>query len=568
MPALLPWKAWTWPWAVGIFTALVFCIPWLGRRRRNKIKPGPKSWPLLGSTFELRTNFNRLYDWLTDYARDLPTFEAKYMGFRLLFTVDPANVEHILKCNFYNYVKGPAAHAVQYDLLGDGIFNSDGELWRLQRKSASLEFSSKMLRDYSTDAFRKYALRLAVILRQMVQKDQAVNMQDMFMRMTFDSICELGFGVEIGSLELSLPDVPFASSFDRSNALCASRYFDPLWKFKKRFNIGSEAKLKEDVKVLDGFTYDLIQKRRKFMKANADKEVRPDLLSRFLSMATENPETYTDKKLRDAILNFVIAGRDTTAVTLSWFFWLLSENPKAEDKIVQELEEVKRSQFSIDINHSDESCFEKYSELLTYDSLSKMHYLHAAITESLRLYPAVPLDGKTAVAEDTLPDGTKITKGNVINYVPFAMGRMERLWGRDSLEFKPERWLKDGRFQHESPFKYTAFQAGPRICLGKDSAYLQMKMAAAMLIRFFRFELEAGHQVQYMVALTLLMSPEGEKLEPQNLAVLCIMLALMCKTIFGEATEGMGEIYMAGMESGVFRGPRLSHIIIINIGRR
>jgi len=151
---------------------------------------------------------------------------------------------------------------------------------------------------------------------------------------------------------------------------------------------------------------------------------------------------------------------------------------------------------------------EKYSQFLTYDTLSKMHYLHAAISESLRLYPSVPLNGKTALSDDILPDGNKVAKGNVINYVPYAMGRMKRLWGDDAQDFKPERWLdNEGVFQPQSPFKFTAFQAGPRICLGKDSAYLQMKITAATLLRFFKFEWVGGYRIEYMVALTLLMSP-------------------------------------------------------------
>uniref|UniRef100_A0A0C9S4V0 TSA: Wollemia nobilis Ref_Wollemi_Transcript_22298_2134 transcribed RNA sequence n=1 Tax=Wollemia nobilis TaxID=56998 RepID=A0A0C9S4V0_9CONI len=322
-----------WAWAIAATFGTLGIWIWIvkGKRSSVQITQGPRSWPLLGSILELSANFGRLYDWLTDYAMVVATFDTYLMGFRVLFTVDPANVEYILKTNFSNYVKGPAAHEVQYDLLGDGIFNSDGEMWRLQRKSASLEFSSKMLRIHSTETFRKYAVKLATVLQeQLGQKDSVVvNMQDMFMRMTFDSICELSFGVEIASLSCSLPNVPFASAFDRSNALCASRYFDPLWKLKKRLNLGSEAKLVQDVRVLDDFTYDLIRKRRNFIQQNAYKEVKSDLLSRFLFMAKENPEIYNDKKLRDAILNFVIAGRDTTAVTLSWLFWLLSKKSRS-----------------------------------------------------------------------------------------------------------------------------------------------------------------------------------------------------------------------------------------------
>ncbi|KAI4330863.1 hypothetical protein MLD38_029108 [Melastoma candidum] len=98
-----------------------------------------------------------------------------------------------------------------------------------------------------------------------------------------------------------------------------------------------------------------------------------------------------------------------------------------------------------------------------------MHYLHASLTETLRLYPAVPVDGKSALEDDVLPDGFKVKKGNV------------------SI---PERWLaEDGAFKPESPFKFNAFLAGPRICIGKEFAYRQMKIVAALLLNSFEFEL-------------------------------------------------------------------------------
>ncbi|KAH7300165.1 hypothetical protein KP509_24G047700 [Ceratopteris richardii] len=143
--------------------------------------------------------------------------------------------------------------------------------------------------------------------------------------------------------------------------------------------------------------------------------------------------------------------------------------------------------------------FEEVAKRMSYETLSTMHYLHAALTETLRLYPAVPRDGKVAAGDDTLPDGTRVKQGDRVSYVPYSMGRMEFLWGKDALTYNPDRWLKDGVFQPESPFKFSAFQAGPRICLGRDSAYLQMKMTAALLLYFFRFCIVPQHVVRYRV---------------------------------------------------------------------
>ncbi|KAH7517341.1 hypothetical protein FEM48_Zijuj09G0053200 [Ziziphus jujuba var. spinosa] len=123
-----------------------------------------------------------------------------------------------------------------------------------------------------------------------------------------------------------------------------------------------------------------------------------------------------------------------------------------------------------------------------------MVYTHAALCEAMRLYPPVPLDSKVAAMDDVLPEGTVVKKGDMVGYHPYAMGRLESLWGRDWEEYKPERWLER---DHETnkwrfvsnkvdPYTYPVFQAGPRICLGKEMAFLQMKMVVAGVMRRFR----------------------------------------------------------------------------------
>lgn len=204
-----------------------------------------------------------------------------------------------------------------------------------------------------------------------------------------------------------------------------------------------------------------------------------------------------DQYLRDIVLNFLIAGKDTTGNTLTWFFYMLCKNPLVQDKVALEINE------SVEWAREDNNT-EDFTARLNEGAIDKMHYLHAAISETLRLYPAVPLDGKMAEEDDVLPNGYRVIKGDGMNYMIYAMGRMTYLWGEDAEDFRPERWLVNGVFQQESPYKFVSFNAGPRICLGKEFAYRQMKIVAATLIHFFRFKLaDESKDATYKTMFTL-----------------------------------------------------------------
>lgn len=107
--------------------------------------------------------------------------------------------------------------------------------------------------------------------------------------------------------------------------------------------------------------------------------------------------------------------------------------------------------------------------------------------------------------DDVFPDGTILKKGTKIIYAIYAMGRMEAIWGKDCREFKPERWMRDGRFMSESAYRFTAFNGGPRLCLGKDFAYYQMKYVAASIMSRYRVAVVTGHSVEPKLALTFYM---------------------------------------------------------------
>ncbi|KAG8363380.1 hypothetical protein BUALT_Bualt19G0016300 [Buddleja alternifolia] len=445
-------------------------------------KQGKKRYhPVGGTIFHQLMNFSRLHDYMTDMARKYKTYRLIAPFRSEIYTSDPANVEYILKTNFENYGKGWHNHNLLKDLLGDGIFAVDGEKWREQRKVSSHEFSARALRDISSVIFKENAVKLANVVSEAVVHRIPMDIQDLFMKSTLDSISRVAFGVELDSMCGSNEEgSKFSRAFDGASEMTCWRYVDIFWKIKKAFNVGSEAKLKKNIRVVDEFVYKLIHNKTEQMLKPQDDCIhlkKEDILSRFLQLSKADP-----KYLRDIILNFVMAGKDTTATTLSWFFYMLCKHSNVQENAVQEIKEATASNRTT--NFSD------FAASLSEEALEKMHYLHAALTETLRLYPPVPVNPKMCLSDDTMPDGFVVKKGDTVAYQPYAMGRMRFIWGDDAEEFKPGRWLdENGCFRAESPFKFTAFQAGPRICLGKEFAYRQMKIVSAVLLRFFIFKL-------------------------------------------------------------------------------
>ncbi|BFG21790.1 hypothetical protein CerSpe_080640 [Prunus speciosa] len=464
-----------------------------GKSIRNPNYP-----PVKGTVFHQFLYFNRLYDYQTEVAKTQSTYRLLAPHHSELYTTDARNVEHVLKSNFASYSKGAYTQAILSDVFGQGIFVVDGEKWKQQRKLASFEFSTRVLRDVSCSVFRRNAAKLVKVVFEISGSNGVFDMQDLLMRCTLDSIFKVGFGIDLNCLEGSSKEgTAFMKAFDESTALSYFRYVDPFWKLKRFLNLGSEASLKKYVKVIDDFVHQVIRSKRKLLEEQKDVNDKEDILSRFLLESEKDPEEMNDNYLRDIILNFMIAGKDTSANTLSWFFYLLSKNPLIQEKVVQEVRDVVGNQIG-------KAKIDEFVANITDATLEQMHYLHAALTETLRLYPAVPIDGRCAEVDDILPDGFRVRKGDGVNYMTYAMGRMPYIWGKDADDFRPERWLNNGIFQPESPFKFVAFHAGPRICLGKDFAYRQMKIVAIALLCFFRFKLaDETKSVTYRTMFTL-----------------------------------------------------------------
>ncbi|KAL4591692.1 hypothetical protein LXL04_004662 [Taraxacum kok-saghyz] len=419
--------------------------------------------------------FVNISDWYTHLLRKSTTGTIHLHVLNNVITANPDNVEYMLKTNFDNYPKGKAFSAILGDLLGRGIFNVDGKCWRFQRKMASLELGSVSIRSHALNVVvDEIESRLIPFFSSVADNNDGsvLDLQDVFRRFSFDSICKFSFGLDPGSLKPSLPVSELESAFDLSSKLCAERGMAPsplIWKIKRLFNMGSEKKLKASIKTVKKLADQVIKKRRETGSSSTN-----DLLSRFMGSISD------DDYLRDIVISFLLAGRDTVASALTSFFFLLSQNPKVVKKIREESDRVMGT---------------TRETLASFNDLQKLHYLQAALHESMRLYPPVQFDSKFATQDDVFPDGTFVSRGSRVTYHPYAMGRMERIWGPDSMEFKPERWICDGEFKQENAYKYPVYQGGVRVCLGKEMSLVEMKVVALSLIRRFHVRVVNPSQV-------------------------------------------------------------------------
>ncbi|XP_044983811.1 alkane hydroxylase MAH1-like [Hordeum vulgare subsp. vulgare] len=444
----------------------------------------PTSWPVIGTLPALCVNTGRMHEWMTDFLRGAGMTYVLGGSWGtpvdVIVTADPANVAHVFTANFGNYPKGEV-YARVFSVLGDGILKAEGEWWAFQRRKAQALLSdARFLAAVAASTARKLDEGLVPLLDGLAASGATVDLQDVLMRLSFDLTTMSVFGIDRGCLAADFPHVPFAAAMDEAEEMVVYRYITPVpWlKLQRYLKIGHGQRMSEARRVIDASIAELISLRRE-RAANVTGEAGTDLLALYMACQAEVGKVGADfdRFLRDTTLTLMLAGRDTTSSTLTWFFWLLHKHPDVEAKILAELRE-----------HPPGAGHHR-----TTTELRCLVYLHAALSESLRLYPPTPFQHKAAARPDTLPSGATVRQSQIVVVSFYSMGRMEAVWGKDCLEFRPERWLTAaGRFRHEPSHKFVAFNVGPRTCLGRDLAFSQMKAVIAAVLPQFRLEVAAG----------------------------------------------------------------------------
>jgi len=322
-------------------------------------------------------------------------------------------LEHVLKNRFENYTKGDTFMKPMADLLGRGIFVVDGHQWHNQRTVASRLFTATSFKEHIWVVVRRNARKLRDML-EASDPDKPVDIFNFMNRFTLDTIGEIGFARDIGALKNA--DSPFLKSFDRAQQILFLRLVVPGWAFQRKLHLFHESDSQHHFKLLRDYSLETVRD----LKKNLDGTEGDSFVGLFMREEQKAGKPHDEQFMLDLVLNFLIAGRDTTAQSLSWTLFLLLTHPEVETRVLEEIEEL---------------CGERD---VVYEDLNRFTFLQAVINESLRLYPSVPLDTKVSLSDDTLPDGSPVAKGDVIVYNIFAMGRSKKIWGEDADEFKPE----------------------------------------------------------------------------------------------------------------------------------
>uniref|UniRef100_A0ACD5ZIX6 Uncharacterized protein n=1 Tax=Avena sativa TaxID=4498 RepID=A0ACD5ZIX6_AVESA len=460
----------------------------------------PVNWPVVGMLpFMVRNMYNvhdKVAEFLPEVGCNFMAIGPWFLDMDFFMTCDPATLNHCLSTNFNNYPKG-SEFVEMFDFLGNGIIVSDSESWEYQRCMAMHNLGSHAFKSFSCATIRrKAAIALLPYLDDMARRGSVVELEGVFMKFLLDVTYTNAFATDLDGLSMSLPIPAFGQATKAAEEGVLFRHVVPrsLWKLLRVLGVGSEKKMANARMVIDRFIYEEIAKRGWKGAHHVENETSQllgpgDLLSMYMKwpMDPSTSEQQRTQFLRDTVLAFIFAAKDLTAVTLTWFFYMVCKHPRVEARILQEINALQLQ--STAAGPGNLSVFD-------VDMLRPAVYLEAAFLETLRLFPASPFEEVEALDDDVLPNGSKLSKGTRIIFSLYAMGRLQGIWGEDCAEFRPERWVsKSGRLRHVPGYKFPAFNAGPRTCVGKNLALGDMKMTAASIICNFKVDLVEGHGV-------------------------------------------------------------------------
>ena len=424
--------------------------------KRPKL-PGPKGIPLLGVSLNLLRNPLQLLRSLARDYGDIVRFPV--IGDSRILLNHPDYVQQVLIFQQNKFHKSTLSKRATQRLLGQGLLVSEGEFWRRQRRLAQPAFHRNRINEYSSTM-----IECAETQSRNWRTGETRNIAEEMMALTLEAAVRTLFGT---TLPGEAQQVGRAMTY-------LMRY--SLGRARKPINIPDQwptprnRRATREYDFLDSLVYRIISDRRNQPQSNH----RNDLLSMLMSAMDEDGSQMTPRQLRDETMTLFLAGHETTALTLSWTWYLLSQNPSAEQHLHDELSTVLAGR-PPDV-----------ADLL------RLPYLHAVVNEVLRLYPPAYLLARTAIGSFSI-GGYDFPPGETVLLSQWVMHRDGRYYDEPDA-FRPERWL-DGLEQRLSAGAYFPFGDGPRRCVGQGFAMLETSLVIGLIAQHFQFRLAPGRDV-------------------------------------------------------------------------
>jgi cytochrome P450 len=377
------------------------------------------------------------------------------------FFAHPNEVESVLVTHYRSFTKGLGTRA-NPEIFGNGLLTSEGEFWLRQRRLSQPAFHRARIASYAETMVRE-AERMVDdwsdggecdIHREVMQTTLAIATRSLF-------------GVDLGA---KMPAVASAlDAFIRQNAGVS------VWQLFFKLPTVKRLRYLRGVSALDQIVYSIIHERRA-------GEMGDDLLSDFLRAQDTDGSFMTDRQLRDEVMTMLLAGHETTALALTWSWFMLASNPEMQARLHEEVDRVLCGRSP------------------TMADVGQLPYTNNVIQEVLRLYPPAWIMTRMATERVEI-GGYLVPAGSNVIVSPWVTHRDARFFPQPET-FDPERWSGD-REQAAPKFAYFPFGGGPRACIGNNFALMEAAILLAVVAQRYKISLVPGQTIEPLASITL-----------------------------------------------------------------